>query len=165
MNVAGIDPSLRCCAVARPNGELLLLKSDLTGFPRLCQLRDTVLAVCDDDAVERVVIEGYTFGTTHSAHVLGELGGVIRAGLHDRHIPWIDIPPGTLKKYATGSGRALKPDMVDAAREQLGYTGASHDAADALWLRAIGLDLLGKPIVDLPTDTHRSAIARYRGAP
>jgi hypothetical protein len=67
------------------------------------------------------------------------------------------VPPATLKTYALGVGRGDKTAMVVAARERLGFTGLSHDQADAYWLRAMGLDLLGSPLVVLPK-THRRAL-------
>jgi hypothetical protein len=93
---------------------------------------------------------------------LGELGGLIRVAIAEMSLEigdmrWAVVPPATLKTYALGVGRGDKTAMVVAARERLGFTGLSHDQADAYWLRAMGLDLLGSPLVVLPK-THRRAL-------
>lgn len=44
------------------------------------------------------------------------------------------VHTATLKKFATGSGRAGKEEMVQAAQKSLGYQGNDDDEADALWL-------------------------------
>lgn len=100
--------------------------------------------------VEFVAIEGYSYGSKYNSEVLGELGGTIRLSLWDASIPWVSIPPKTLKRYATGNGNAPKGDMVAAACEHLGYEGRSDDEADALWLQAMALDAYGEPLVELP---------------
>lgn len=50
----------------------------------------------------------------------------------------IAVHSATLKKHATGNGRAEKEEMVQAARRArlvpAGYRFASHDEADALWI-------------------------------
>jgi len=61
-----------------------------------------------------------------------------------------------LKVFATGKGNAGKADVLVSAVRRLGYDGADHNQADALWLRAIGMHLLGEPIVDLPKEHLRS---------
>ncbi len=52
--------------------------------------------------------------------------------------PYVLVTPTTLKKYATGNGRAKKYQMHDAALEKwgdlCGLTHSDHDAIDALWL-------------------------------
>lgn len=46
------------------------------------------------------------------------------------------VHSSTLKKYATGNGRAEKPDMLRAATRLVGpqYELSGHDEADAIWL-------------------------------
>lgn len=46
----------------------------------------------------------------------------------------VSVAPTTLKVFATGSGRAKKPDMIRTARRQLGYGGVDDNEADALWV-------------------------------
>lgn len=115
-----------------------------TGMERLAWIREH-LAVDYCATADLVVIEGYSFGsgraggTTH-AHALGELGGAVRLELWDRGIPYVDVPPASLKKYATGRGNANKEQVLVAAVRRLDYQGADPNEADALWLREMGCD-------------------------
>ncbi len=154
-SVIGLDLSLTATGVANGAGATTL-KSSATGMARLVDLRDAVLAV--GAGADLVAVEGYSFGSrTSQAHALGELGGVVRLALHEAGIRYVDIPPATLKRYACGKGNAPKAEVYGAAIRRLGYQGSDHNQADALWLRALGLDGLGYPIVTVP-QTHRAAL-------
>ncbi len=92
----------------------------------------------------------------------GILAGIVRDRLEPMWERVLLVPPGTLKKYATGRGNADKTSMVVAARERLGYDGTDDNEADALWLRALGSDLLGHPLCELPK-AHRDALVKVGG--
>lgn len=104
-----------------------------------------------------VVLEGYSFGSRGRAVFdIGELGGVVRLALYRRGIPYVDVPPAALKKYATGRGNAPKEEVLAAAIRRLGYTGHDHNESDAMWLYAMAQDrYLGYSRVP---STHRAAL-------
>lgn len=84
---------------------------------------------------ELVLLEGYSFGSRFTrAHALGELGGVVRLGLHRRGVPMLELAPKVRAKLATGKGNAGKEQVLAEAIRRLGYAGHSNDEADALWL-------------------------------
>lgn len=56
------------------------------------------------------------------------------------HVP---VHSATLKKWATGSGRAGKDEMIVRAEERWGVLPSTHDQADALILLAYGLETYG----------------------
>ena len=146
MNVVGLDLSLTATGIAT-NGGTEVLSTKLRGCERLADLRDEVVGRCrrcgyigQADA-NLVVVEGYSFNSRNSqSHALGELGGVVRLALHEAGIPYVDVPPAVLKKYATGRGNAGKAEVLAAAIRRLGYDGHDDNEADALWLRVMGLD-------------------------
>lgn len=122
------------------------------GVERLVELRNSIL-----DAValaDLVVIEGFAYGAARGASSLvslGELGGVVRVALHEAGIPFVDVPPATVKKFATGKGNAPKDQVLVAAVKRTGgFEFASNDQADAFWLMAMGCEALGAPVVDMP---------------
>jgi len=87
-----------------------------------------------------VVIEGYSFGSKGAAVVnIGELGGVIRCHLWEARMPYVEIPPSCLKKYATGKGNASKDDVLQQAVMRSGHTFTDNNAADAWWLHQVAL--------------------------
>ena len=84
------------------------------------------------------VIEGYALGARNGREALGELGGVLRWTLYHAEIPWLIVPPPSLKLWATGSGRAAKAQMRQALRAQFAPLVLSHDEIDALALALLG---------------------------
>lgn len=161
MNILALDLSLTSTGYAldRPAGsDVGTLTTRLRGCHRLAWLRTEIVALAEQ--ADFAVIEGYSFNSRSSqAHALGELGGVVRVALHERGIPYVDVPPAIVKKYATGKGNAGKELVLVEAVKRLRYQGASNDEADALWLHALGHALVGQPVVELP-QTHRDALAK-----
>lgn len=158
MIVAGLDLSLTSTGVALPDGPRTI-STRVRGCARLAYLRDVILELVA--RADLVAVEGYSFGSARfgsQAHALGELGGVVRVALWEARIPYADVPPAVLKRYASGQGNATKGAMLAAAIRRLGYDGSSHDEADALWLRALAHDACGDPIVAVP-ESHRSALS------
>jgi len=155
--IVGVDLSLTATGVALAGGPRLI-RSKRKGLARLHEISGEILDIARAEPDTLVIIEGYSF-SSHAAHAheLGALGGVVRYRLWRRGIAFVDVAPATLKKYATGKGNAPKELVLAEAIRRLGYTGSSHDEADAIWLRAIGCALLDTPIVTLPA-AHRVAL-------
>jgi Holliday junction resolvasome RuvABC endonuclease subunit len=170
--VVGLDLSLRATGLAYADGSVETVKPDKRkGMSRVGYILDRVRGALDvaEQPPDLVVIEGYTYGTTNSAHILGELGGVVRFHLWQQRVTFLEVAPSKLKRYALGKGSGPGTDktaMVVAARERLGAQVLSDDEADALWLRAFGLALLGHPPVELP-QAHQAALTDVElpGAP
>lgn len=148
-NVVGLDLSLTATGIATVDETAVLRPMGLTGPARLMCIRDDVLAALPV-LHPLVVVEGYAYGRHNQAHQLGELGGVIRLALWEAGIPYVEVPPSTLKKYATGRGNAGKDEVLAAAIRRLGYDGHDNNEADALWLRAMGCAAYGAPLAGLP---------------
>ena len=58
-------------------------------------------------------IEGFAFNATGQITRIAESTGVVKYLLHKAGIPLSIFPPSTIKKIATGNGRASKPQMID----------------------------------------------------
>lgn len=65
-----------------------------------------------------------------------ELRGALKVACHFYGGTYVEVQPGDLKRFATGSAVADKPAMLKAARDRLGYEGEDEDEADALWVLA-----------------------------
>lgn len=153
--IMGIDPSLTATGIALPDGTTLTIRSKLRGIERLADIRSIVLGLCAN--TDLVVVEGYSYGSAHGAHQLGELGGTIRLALWDAAIPWIDVAPGGRAKYATGRGNAAKGLVLSELSARTGRTFPDDNQADAYILHLMGLDAYGHPGLELP-QTHRDAL-------
>lgn len=141
MNVLALDLALTVSGFAGPSASGTFGPSPDRGMARLAWVREEVLVLAE--GADLVAIEGYSFGSRGRQHATGELGGVIRLALWERDIPVVDVPPSSLKKYATGRGNAGKDQVLAAAIRRLGFQGHDHNEADALWLRTMAQDRYG----------------------
>lgn len=141
--IVGLDASLTATGLAPPDGGSVTLSVRTTGAARLYELTTAIHGWVSGN-VDLVAIEGYSYASRNGTHQLGELGGCIRLDLWRAGIPYVEIPPNSLKKYATGRGNASKDEMLAAAIRRLGYEGHDHNQADALWLREMARDAYGE---------------------
>lgn len=138
----GLDLSLRATgkSVLREDGAnvTVVYRNSMKGVPRLSAIHNNVVETARSTKPELVVIEGYSFGSTHRAEAIGELGGVIRLALHVRGHRMLIVPPKTLKKFATGNGNAKKSDMKSKAWSRWQFEGVDDNAVDAFCLAKLG---------------------------
>lgn len=159
MRVIGIDPSLSGTGFAQHHGQLHTIKTTakMGDGERLLHLYRELVKLTTDGA-DFAVIEDLP---THamSAGLTGRAQGIVRMTLAQRGIPYVAIPPASLKKFATGKGNAKKDAMRQAWLEFTGVDNADDNQVDAAWLRQIGLHLKGET-VHLPPE-QLAAVAAY----
>lgn len=157
-DVVGIDPSLTATGIAYFDDTITV--AGCRGDDRLVSIRDAVHDICD--GARLAVVEDLP---THAmgAGKTGMVQGAIRVALLDLAVDYVLVPPSVLKKYATGSGQATKADLRMALFKRTGLDEKDDNKVDAIWLRMLGLDLLGEPVVELPA-SHRGVLAKVKGA-
>ena len=143
-HIAGVDPSVRCTGYCAPDQSTHRITP--TAGPdqpgrRLDEI-ERMLAVTikrHPPKPDLVVIEGYSIGSHRSTLLtLGEAGGVMRAALFRLGCDVMEVPPASLKRFATGRGNATKQQMIQAAIDQ-GVRGSCDDnEADAYHLARMG---------------------------
>lgn len=144
-------------AMQESHGVIVPPRGHDRGMRRIAWIRDRVLQHAD--GADLVVLEGYSYGSKGSAVInLGELGGVVRLALFERRIPYVEVAPGTLKRYATGKGNAGKEEVLAAAIRRLDFTGHDNNAADALWLWQMATDAYGLVAAAVVPAAHRAAL-------
>jgi Holliday junction resolvasome RuvABC endonuclease subunit len=151
----GIDQSLTGFAVTALNVdkpeayETWVYKSPYSGVRRLADIRWWLMNKFDfldsnNHRVVEVAMEG-TVLASHSALKLGELAGLVKLSIWDYFdgnlnsvIPFdeeirrpLQIPPMTLKKYATGKGTAKKQEMLLQMYKRWGVEFNDDNAADS----------------------------------
>ena len=137
--ILALDLSLQRTGVCRPDGTTSCITTgSLRGFERIDTIVRNVQELCRREAAGLVVLEGYSYGSHNQAVPLGELGGCVRFLLYRLGIPFVNVQPATLKKYATGKGNAPKDAMIAAAIRRFGFAGCENNEADAylLWMMA-----------------------------
>ncbi len=98
--------------------------------------RDTVMGFILQHNIKLVVAEGVNVGTHFNAvKALSEFHGILLEICDELNLPEpIYVNPSTLKKFATGNGKASKYDMVMACKERYNFHPNNDDEADAFWL-------------------------------
>jgi Holliday junction resolvasome RuvABC endonuclease subunit len=99
---------------------------------RFLQFRNWLLEIIPKNKNEKVYYEDVKRHLgTDAAHVYGGYLFHLAAVCEEFQIPYIGLPVGSIKKAATGSGRATKEEMVNAARAA-GFHPCDHNESDAL---------------------------------
>lgn len=88
---------------------------------------------------EVVAIEGPVRAPRFTDTLTNEVRGIVKLVVAKANIGWNVIPPATIKKHVTGSGRAKKREVQDAVRRILGIPVKTVDVTDAF---AVALALL-----------------------
>ncbi len=167
--VIGLDLSLTGTGFAGPDGTKVFRSTGHKGdtldqrADRLTALLFDVLDAIDDWNVDLVTIEQPSFGQSRgSSGAVTDRAGLwwlIVHALHSRGIAVAEVPPATLKKYVTGKGNAGKGLIAAHLVKRFDVLIEDDNAADAFALRALGLDLLGHPLVQLPA-VNRTALEK-----
>lgn len=179
--VSGIDLSLTASGIAWPDRAIVHGVKQLTTLP--VGVREEALNGLAHDLAIRLWGRDGTWGrsgpdgypvlvvlenlptsglkalSTEKAYVWHELCRILQT----RQVPILAVTPATIKKYATGNGNASKAAVVDALARRMPWyeTLGDDNMCDAAWACAIGCDLLGTPIVQVP-QTHRAALAKLQ---
>lgn len=164
MNLIGLDLSLTATGVCTGADDARTISVKSKGMRRLVEIREALCSAGGLAAADLVVIEGYSYASGHQAHQMGELGGWIRLNLHMADIPYVEVAPATLKKFATGKGNAGKDQMVATAARS-GCPADDNNAVDAWWLYQMALYwFVGRPYgggCDIPRTAYRDeAVAK-----
>ncbi len=167
----GIDASLEGTGLCLVSSAGLVLRSatvlprGLRDMARLAMIKAATLAFVDGGDVAFVAIEGYAYGAVNQAFSLGEIGGVLRLLVHEEYdLSRVDVPPASLKKWATGSSAADKDAMVAAAVAE-GARPGDHNQADAYFLAKIALALSVDDPVARPRERSKLEVIRSLVSP
>ena len=158
MSIMGLDQSYTGTGiVVIQDGEITcrLVTTDVNSenpfdkFERARIIANDIVASAAYHDVKKIVIEGLAFaGTGNATRDLGGLQYIIIDSLIHAGYSRADIcilPPNTLKKYATGNGKAKKIDMYESLPDnakpmisQYLKTKGRYDITDAYFLAKYG---------------------------
>lgn len=121
-----------------------LIKVKSKSAERLCDIEvafDSIVRPyfpCDLE----IFVEGYAYGAKYQRESLAELGGVIRRYLHLANLNFWVIPPTSIKRFVTGTGKASKNYMKKCTKDQWSQIFKSDDVCDAYGLSRLGMCIL-----------------------
>lgn len=146
MKLMGLDISLTSTGMSI-DGRTSTISTKFRGAERLSIVSYEVAHTCFTEQVDCVILEGYSFASKNShAHSIGELGGCIRMRLWEAGVPFVEVPPTSRAKFATGKGNAGKTEVISAISSKTGlvFSGAgADDECDAWILEQMGLSKIG----------------------
>lgn len=134
--ILALDPATSC-GFAHSNGEcgtwkLRESQAEHVGHLAL-RLRDRLDAARKMWGVDLIAFEEASIGgtsmVTKAFH--NQLRGIVVMCAAQWQVRWLAINPATLKKFATGNGRADKTQVMRACRTFFGFTPSTSDEADA----------------------------------
>lgn len=142
----GVDEALRRTGVClNRNGALsmeLIDESASRGTKRLQNIRDRVAAILHAERPDLLVLEFYSLYSTNRPFAIGELGGVLQVTAADLGVEHVMVPPSLLKRFATGSGAAVKDRVMRDVHRKYGEEVDDDNIADAIALAKFGEVLL-----------------------
>jgi Holliday junction resolvasome RuvABC endonuclease subunit len=148
--ILGLDLSVTGTGVCLPDGTTRLIKTDpRDGDRRLIAIANAIGDAAVVSNVDLAVVEGPVVRSA-SAVALGMVHGAVRMTLLNCGVPYVLVPPATLKKYATGVGNADKAQMLLAAFKRAGAEFTDDNQCDSWWLHNAALDAYGHAQFDLP---------------
>jgi crossover junction endodeoxyribonuclease RuvC len=149
--VVGLDLSLASTGFSDGFTASTIRPMKRTGLQRLRFIRDQIATQVDIVEPNLVCVEGPSYGSKGGhEHERGGLWWIVRESLDALGYHVAVVSPSSLKKYATGKGNASKDQMIVAACKRFPWFDGGNDEADALFLAALGLQHLGKPVVEMP---------------
>lgn len=150
MIVLGVDISTKTGWVAREMagedihtlgfGEIIAPKK-FKGFDRVSYIGGKFAGITTRYQPDLIMIEGYGFANAFTLVTLVEIGTAIKLHAY-KNYPVLEVPPMSLKKFATSAGNAKKDKMMLEIYKRWGFTGTDNEA-DAFALAQFGFALLG----------------------
>lgn len=138
----GIDLSLRATGISiLYEGRIdtsKTIKINGKGAKRINTIKriiEDLLEIYSACRTDLCAIEGYAFvKKARGQYEKAELHGTIIDMLYEKGIIPAIVPPTTLKKFATGSGKASKADMIEYASSKYAENKIDDNQADSIAL-------------------------------
>ena len=148
MKYIGIDPSTKTGLVVLDEYGTVLVEKEITSKvkedpQRFMDISEQVIKHTNRTS-DIIAIEGFAYGASgKGVSTQYGIGWQIRAELIRQGFKYIDIPPTSLKKFATGKGNAPKDALVLPIYKKWNYEHSSNDVRDAYVLAQMARGIHG----------------------
>ncbi|WP_044894824.1 crossover junction endodeoxyribonuclease RuvC [Bacillus alveayuensis] len=147
MRFVGIDPSTKTGLVILENNKvhtaIEITSKEKRDPHRFMDITKKVMQHITKHDV--ICIEGFSYSSKGSAvSVQYGIGWILRSELIRAGLNYHDVPPSSVKKFATGKGNAKKEDMVLPIFKRWGFEHNSDNVRDAFVLAQIAQALNGQ---------------------
>ncbi len=141
MKVLGIDPGTHCGYALLDNGRRVVSgtwrlkrtkERDGMRYLRMSQHVEDMITDYHPDVVAYELVRRHA--GTRAAHVYGGIVAALMMPCERHGVPYEGHEVGTIKKAATGNGRADKAMMIEAARGVFDHDPIDDNEADALMI-------------------------------
>ncbi|MED5052681.1 crossover junction endodeoxyribonuclease RuvC [Anoxybacillus rupiensis] len=147
MRFVGIDPSTKTGLVILEDNKVhtaVEITSEEKRDPhRFMDIVETIMSHINKHDV--ICVEGFSYSSRGAAvSVQYGIGWILRSELIRAGLNYHDVPPSSVKKFATGKGNAKKEDMVLPIFKRWGFEHNSDNVRDAFVLAQIARALNGQ---------------------
>lgn len=147
MRFVGIDPSTKTGLVILENNKihtaLEITSKEKRDPQRFMDIAKTVMKYITERDV--ICIEGFSYSSKGSAvSVQYGIGWILRSELIRAGFSYYEVPPSSVKKFATGRGNVKKDEMVLPIYKRWGFEHNSDNVRDAFVLAQIARALHGQ---------------------
>ena len=121
---------------------------------RFDRISNFFISIIEKETPDAVYLEAYSFGSRGKIDVIVENTAILKYKLYKLGIPIFSIAPTSVKKFATGSGKADKIEMAKSFLErtkidlgfdfQKGIKNPQSDIVDSYFLALYGLNQITK---------------------
>ncbi|WP_017435123.1 RuvC family protein [Saccharococcus caldoxylosilyticus] len=147
MRFVGIDPSTKTGLVILEDNKvhtaIEITPQEERDPHRFIEIAKTVMSHITEHDV--ICIEGFSYGSRGAAvSVQYGIGWILRSELIKAGLSYFEVPPSSVKKFATGRGNAKKDEMVLPIYKRWGFEHNSDNVRDAFVLAQIARALSGQ---------------------
>jgi crossover junction endodeoxyribonuclease RuvC len=147
MRFVGIDPSTKTGLVILENNKvhtaIEITSKEKRDPHRFMDIAKTVMKYITEHDV--ICIEGFSYSSRGAAvSVQYGIGWILRAELIKAGLSYYEVPPSSVKKFATGKGNAKKDELVLPIYKRWGFEHNSDNVRDAFVLAQISRALNGQ---------------------
>ncbi len=152
--VIGLDPSLSGTGLVVLSDTGVLIEKATIGseacgrtvaerMRRFAKLLRPVMSAVNLHRPAAVCIEGYSLGSNMPGMVdRVEYGGLLRWSLVAAHVKVYEVPPNSLKKWATGKGAGDKTPVIAHITQRYGVMLDNDNVYDAYALARIAMQIM-----------------------